>query len=85
MGTEAEARRLEVPLVKPPPDQPGVGGGKGRGALSLRNQLLTLLRLTPVSTENDPMKFWGSGEEVLASARTGPGHGAGGCTQLKPA
>ena len=46
--------------------------------LVLLNRLFILLKLTPVSTENNPVKGWGWWGGGPATARISLGHGVGG-------
>ena len=67
------------------PDQPGAGGSERCDVLVLLNRLFILLKLTPVSTENNPVKGWGWWGGGPATARISLGHGGGGsCPQLQP-
>ena len=76
VGTEQKQGDWKTPC-ETSPDQHGAGGSERCDALFLLNRLFILLKLTPVSTENDPVKGWGWWGGGPATARISLGHGGG--------
>ena len=77
MGAEQKQGDWKTPC-EAFPDQPGAGGSERCDVLVLLNRLFILLKLTPVSTENNPVKGWGWWGGGPATARISLGHGGGG-------